>query len=177
MRRSPTNNLCGHVGRPHGLSGPGARRQFGLQRRAEHRAHATWHRMCDGIRPETTRRSTPPRITPRSRRPRCPPAYIFRSDPPQISSSIVLRCGTRLSLFPIPSHGATKSDHIYARTTVVYVCFRAKSIARCSHPASSPSRQADARSSLTPTIDRISSSATWYSSIRLGSAGGSVKKL
>jgi len=91
----------------------------------------------------------------------------------RILSSIILRCGTRLSSSPVPSCGKTESDYIYLR---VCVCFRAQSIERCSQPASSPPRLADACSSLTPTTDRISPSATWHSSIWLGSAGGSAKK-
>jgi len=71
-----------YVGCPHGLSGPGARRQFGLQRRSEHRACATWRSMCHGIRLGPARRSTPLCPTSRYRRSRRPPAYILRLDPP-----------------------------------------------------------------------------------------------
>jgi len=74
--------LSGHVGRPHGLSRPGARRQFDLQRRAEHRARATWCSLCHGIRLGPTRRSTPLCPTSRYCRSRRPPTYILRLDPP-----------------------------------------------------------------------------------------------
>ena len=76
------HSRSGHVGRPHGLSRPGARRQFGLQPRAEHRACATWCSLCDGIRLGPTRRSTPLCSTSRYRRSRRPPTYILRLDPP-----------------------------------------------------------------------------------------------
>ena len=71
-----------YVGHLRRLSRPGPRRKFSLQRRAQHRARATWRSICDGIRLGTTRRPTPPRTTPRCRRFRHLPAYIFRRDPP-----------------------------------------------------------------------------------------------
>ena len=88
--------------------------------------------------------------------------YIFRPDPP-LGPYLPSFSGAAPTFprFPFLVVGRLNLT-IYMR---VWVYFHAKSIARCSQPASLPSRQVHACSSFTPTIDRISPSTTWHSSI------------